>query len=234
MSKVGVYVVLRLSLLLFAHGEEPAQFGSEWLLYGGMATIAFGMVGVLAAQETARIAGFTILVSSGTLLAAVGTNRVDVTVGALFYLVSSTLAASAFFLLIELVERGREFGADMLAVTRELFGDPEEAEAEEKADVGIPLPATMAMLGLSFPSCAVLLAGLPPLSGFVAKFALLSGLLQSAGPGGTDAIAWSTWAFVALQILSGMAALLATTRAGVRSLWDTEGDRKSTRLNSSH
>src|SRR3546814_6498442 len=103
----------------------------------------------------------------------------------------------------------------MLAVTRELFGDPEEAEAEEKADVGIPLPATMAMLGLSFLSCAVLLAGLPPLSGFVAKFALLSGLLQSAGPGGTDAIAWSTWAFVALLILSGI-------------------DRKSTRLNSSH
>src|SRR3546814_8913502 len=130
------------------------------LFRSGMATLAFGMVGVLAAQETARIAGFTILVSSGTLLAAVGTNRVDVTVGALFYLVSSTLAVSAFFLLIELVERGREFGADMLAVTRELFGDPEEAEAEEKADVGIPLPATMAMLGLSFLSCAVLLAGL--------------------------------------------------------------------------
>src|SRR3546814_9361012 len=112
----------------------------------------------------------------------------------------------------------------MLAVTRELFGDPEDAEEEEKADVGIPLPATMAMLGLSFLSCAVLLAGLPPLSGFVAKFALLSGLLQSGGPGGADAIAWSTWAFVALLILSGMAALLATTRA----------DRKSTRLNSSH
>src|SRR3546814_12203708 len=54
MSKVGIYVVLRLSLLLFAHGEEPAQFGSEWLLYGGMATIAFGMVGVLAAQEIGR------------------------------------------------------------------------------------------------------------------------------------------------------------------------------------
>src|SRR3546814_8484203 len=111
----------------------------------------------------------------------------------------------------------------MLAVTRVRFGDPEEAEAEETADVGIPLPATMAMLGLSLLSCAVLLAGLPPLSGFVAKFALLSGLLQSAGPGGADAIAWSTWAFVALLILSGMAALLATTRAGVRSLWDTEG-----------
>src|SRR3546814_13754005 len=130
MSKVGVYVVLRLSLLLVGHGEAPTQFGGDWLLYGGMATIAFGMVGVLAAQETARIAGFTLLVSSGTLLAAVGTNQVDVIVGALFCLVSSTLAVSAFFLFIELVERGREFGADMLAVTRELFGDPVEAEEE--------------------------------------------------------------------------------------------------------
>src|SRR3546814_18182836 len=87
-----------------------------------MATIAFGMVGVLAAQETARIAAYSILVSSGTLLAAVGTNRVDVTVGALFYLVSSTLAVSALFLLIELVERGGTFGADMLAVTHAAFG----------------------------------------------------------------------------------------------------------------
>src|SRR5690606_5919397 len=115
-SKLGVYVVLRLSLLLYSGTESPVQFGGSWLLYGGLATIVFGIIGVLAAQETARIAAYSILVSSGTLLAAVGTNRVDVTVGALFYLVSSTLAVSALFLLIELVERGREFGADMLAV----------------------------------------------------------------------------------------------------------------------
>jgi multicomponent K+:H+ antiporter subunit D len=223
MSKVGVYVVLRLSLLLFSGGfEEPAQFGGDWLLYGGLATIAFGMIGVLAAQETARIAGFTILVSSGTLLAAIGTNRVDVTVGALFYLVSSTLAISAFFLLIELIERGREFGADMLAVTREAYGDYDEAEAEDDADIGAPLPATMAMLGICFLSCAVLLAGLPPLSGFIAKFALLAGLFQSAGPDGTGAVAGATWAFVTLLILSGLAALIAMTRAGIRSLWDPD------------
>lgn len=223
MTKVGAYVVLRLSLLLFSGGAEAqTQFGGDWLLYGGMATIAFGMIGVLAAQETARIAGFTILVSSGTLLAAIGTNRVDVTVGALFYLVSSTLAISAFFLLIELIERGREFGAGMLAVTREAYGDYDEAEAEDDADAGVPLPATMAMLGICFLSCAVLLAGLPPLSGFIAKFAILDGLLQSAGPDGTDAVAGTTWAFVALLILSGLAALIAMTRAGIRSLWDPD------------
>src|SRR3546814_527417 len=144
MTKVGVYVVLRLSLLLFGAGAgESAQFGGDWLLYGGMATIAFGMIGVLAAQDTAQIASFTVLVSSGTLLAAIGINQVDVTAGALFYLVSSTLAICAFFLLIELIERGREFGADMLAVTREALGEPDEEELDD-GEVGIPVPGTMA------------------------------------------------------------------------------------------
>src|SRR3546814_18957531 len=71
MSKVGVYVVLRLSLLLFGHGEAPTQFGGDWLLYGGMPTIAFGMFAVLAAQDNARIAGFIPRVPSGTLRAPV-------------------------------------------------------------------------------------------------------------------------------------------------------------------
>ena len=36
----------------------------------------------------------------------------------------------------------------------------------------------MAFLGLSFVACALLIAGLPPLSGFVGKFAMLSALLD--------------------------------------------------------
>src|SRR3546814_3319393 len=69
----------------------------------------------------------------------------------------------------------------MLAVTREAFGEFEEVEAEDEVDVGNPVPATMAILGICFMSCAVLLAGLPPLSGFVAKIAIITGLLQSTG-----------------------------------------------------
>ncbi len=221
MTKVGVYAVLRLSLLFFGAGES-AGLGGSWLLYGGMATIAFGMIGVLAAQDTARIAGFSVLVSSGTLLAAIGANRVDITAGALFYLANSTLAISAFFLLIELLERGRVFGADMLAVTREAFGEPDDLDLEE-ADVGIPVPGTMAALGIAYLACALLLAGLPPLSGFVAKFALLTGLVQPGGGlQGAPIVSGASWAFIALLILSGLTALIAMTRAGISSLWATE------------
>jgi multicomponent K+:H+ antiporter subunit D len=220
MSKVGIYVVLRLWLLLFGPGAgESAQFGGDWLLYGGMTTIAFGMFGILAAQETGRLAGYAVLVSSGTLLAAIGFGQAGVTAGALYYLVSSTLTISAFYLLIELVERGRELGADMLAVTREAYGEGDEDETEEEAVVGFAIPGTMALLGISFLFCAVLLAGLPPLSGFIAKFAMLASLLDAAGSGPVPAI---DWGYVALMILSGLAALIAMLRAGINAFWAEE------------
>ena len=38
LTKVGVYIVLRLWLLLFgSRAGASAQFGGEWLLFGGMA-----------------------------------------------------------------------------------------------------------------------------------------------------------------------------------------------------
>ncbi len=133
MTKVGAYIVLRLSLLLFGdQAGASAGFGDTWLLFGGIATIVFGAIGTLAAQDMARLAAFSVLVSSGTVLAATGMAQVGVTGGALFYLVSSTLGISAFFLLVELVERGREPGADMIAVTREAFGEDDDAEEETR------------------------------------------------------------------------------------------------------
>jgi multicomponent K+:H+ antiporter subunit D len=216
LSKVGVYAVLRLWLLLFGGGAgDSAAFGGGWLVAGGLLTIAFGSIAVLATQNMARLAGASVLVSSGTLLAAIGAGKAAVTAGALFYLASSVLAIAAFFLLIELVERGREVGADVLAVTREAFGEGEEEELDEDEAIGIPIPATMAILGMSFIGCALLLAGLPPLSGFLAKFAMLAPLLGS-GDGGVPA---TTWALLAALLLSGLATVIAMTRTGIDAFW---------------
>ncbi len=218
MSKVGLYVVLRLSLLLFGEGSgASAHFGREWLLLGGLATITFGAIGVLASQDMRRLAGFSVLVSSGTILAAIGIGGVGVISGALFYLVSSTLGIAAFFLLIELVERGREAGADVLAVTIEAYGegDDDEPEAEE----GIAVPAIMAVLGVSFLGCALLLAGLPPLSGFIAKFVLLSALLNPSRIEAPTVAPAISWTFFTLVIVSGLATFISMMRAGMRVFW---------------
>jgi multicomponent K+:H+ antiporter subunit D len=210
LSKVGVYAVLRLWLLFFG-----GEVGNELLLYGGMATLGFGLVGVLASQALGRLAGFCLLVSSGTLLAVIGTGDAAATGAALYYLVVSTLGVSAFFLLIELVERSREPGADILAVTAAAFlGADEEAQPEE--EVGVAIPATMALLGLSFACCGLLVAGLPPLPGFLAKMAMLGALLAP------QPVPASAWALLALLSLSGLAAIIAMGRAGVRIFWATQ------------
>jgi multicomponent K+:H+ antiporter subunit D len=121
------------------------------------------------------------------------------------------------FLLIELVERARDPAADILAVTMEAYGETEEAPMEDE-EVGVAFPAAVALLGGAFAICALLLAGLPPFSGFIAKFAILAGLLNPAlivnghfAPG--------TWLLVTLLVLSGLAALVTMTRMGIHTFW---------------
>ena len=216
LSKVGIYAVLRVYLLLFgAEVGWTANFGEEWLLFGGMATIAFGTIGILAMRTLAGVAGFSVLVSSGSLLAVIGAGGGAVLGGALLYLVSSTLAIAAFYLLIELVER-TEVNAGGLAPDEQVFDDEYAGASalESEIEVGVVIPATLAVLGGSFVVAALVLSGLPPLSGFIAKFAMIHGLL-----GLGNAVAPSTWWLIALLILSGLASLIATTRAGIDKLW---------------
>ena len=216
LSKVGVYAVLRVYLLLFSGDVGwSANFGEEWLLFGGMATMAFGTIGVLAVRTLSRLAGYSLVISSGTLIATIGAGEGAVLGGALFYLVSSTLGISAFYLLIELVER-REKGPGTLAITEPVFDDEYTgALLEDDAnEVGIVIPATIAILGVGFIFCTVLIAGLPPLSGFIAKFAIIDGLL-----GLEERIAAPIWWLIGLLIVSGLATLIATTRAGIDLLW---------------
>jgi multicomponent K+:H+ antiporter subunit D len=213
MTKVGVYVLLRLWTLVFSAEGPSFQFGRGVLLWGGLATLAFGALGLMASLRLGRIAGFAIIVSSGTLLAALGLGAREVTAAALFYLVSATLAVSALFLLVELVER---IGATRTPL-QEVDEDEEPGEDTNLDEEGAPLigrafSISHALLGLAFMTCAVLVAGLPPLSGFLAKFSLLSAVLK-AGTG------LEGWVFFALLLLAGLAATLALSRAGIRAFW---------------
>ena len=226
LSKVGIYAVLRVYLLLFgAEAGWTANFGEEWLLFGGMATIAFGTIGVLAVRTLRGVAGYSLLISSGTLLAVIGAGKGAVLGGALFYLVSSTLAIAAFYLLIELVER-TEADDHAPDVTEPVFDDEYTgALPAGEEEVGVVIPATIAILGGGFLFCAVLLSGLPPLSGFIAKFAMIHGLL-----GLNSTVTPAVWWLIALLLISGLATLVATTRAGIDLLWTPERPQPLLRL----
>jgi len=216
MTKVGIYGVLRVGGLM-STGEDGGTFlfGNGWLLAGGAATVLFAATGMIAAQGLPRLAAFSVIGTSGTLIAVIGIGDATATAGALFYLVSSTLSISAFFLLIELVDRGRLPADDILAVTLEAYGDDEDIDEEEA--VGVAVPAVMALLGASFMACALLLAGMPPFSGFIAKFVMIAAALNPA-PGSTGGT-FSDWLVIGILLVLGLATLIAMTRAGIRSFW---------------
>lgn len=216
LSKVGIYALLR-GYLLFGAENAPAPFHGDGLFYCGLATLAVGTLGVLAAQQLSQLAGQLLIVSAGTLLAAFGFSGTALTAPALYYLTSSLLAASAFYMLIELVERNRQQHADFLSVSFEALG-LEDRQASDHPDdtAGVAIPASMAFLGLAFYSSALILSGLPPLSGFIAKFALLQTLL--AQPNNASTLQVSL--YFTLLLLSGLAGLIALSRLGIRVFWD--------------
>ena len=215
LTKVGVYSILRIgSLFLGADVAASPSPGTPWLVVAGMGTLAFGALGILAAQTLPRLASYSVLVSSGTLLAALAIDNTALTGAALYYLMTSTLALSAFFLLVELVERGRRPGADVLAVTAEAFGtDARDDDDEDDEHAGAMIPAANALLGVSFVLCAIMLAGIPPLAGFVGKFAMLHALFRG------NSIPATSWLMLALLIGSGLATIIGMGRAGVRRFW---------------
>jgi multicomponent K+:H+ antiporter subunit D len=223
MTKVGVYTLLRVWTLLFsADAGLSAHFGAPIFVYGGLATIAFGILGVMSTLRVGRIAAFSIIVSSGTLLAAIGLGSPPVTAAALFYLVSATLSASALFLLVELIERT---GNSHRIPLPDLDVQPDEdtnLDDDETPLVGRTFPASVALLGLAFIACTLLIAGLPPLSGFVAKVVLLAAL-SSAEP------APAAWWLFGLLLLSGLVATVSLARAGIRRFW-AAGDRPPPRV----
>ncbi|MFH0020607.1 monovalent cation/H+ antiporter subunit D [Pseudomonas fluorescens] len=232
MTKVGVYTLLRLWTLLFSEqAGASAFFGGDWLIYGGMATMGIAALAILAAQRLERMASLSILVSAGILLSAVGFAQPNLIGGALFYLVSSTLALSALFLLAELIERSRSANEIPLEDESELLPRPQESlqppkginlDDEQKAVVGQVIPWTMAFLGLSFIACALLIIGMPPLSGFIGKLSLIGALLNPLGLGNGGPITNAAWALLALLILTGLASLMAFSRLGIQRFWTPE------------
>lgn len=213
MTKVGVYAILRIWMLAFGVGSIAAGFGYDILLWGGMATVIFGAAGMMSTDEHGRMAGYAAIVSSGTLFTILGLNQQLLIAPALFYLVSSTVVVAAFMLLIELVERAHNPVGAMLAITMEAY------EFEETPDqpVGVGIPMALAFLGLAFIGCALVIAGMPPFSGFIAKVSLFHGLLQFGGahPG----VMALNLGVMALIIAAGFATIISMMRTGVRTFW---------------
>jgi multicomponent K+:H+ antiporter subunit D len=216
MTKVGLYAVLRLGTLL----EEYETLGAA-LFYIGLATLATGTIGMLGAKHLARLVAYSVLVSTGLLLSALGLQIEALTAPVLFYLVVSALTTCMFFLLTGMTDRTRHSDPPLfredepeLPPVYAAYGIRQPSIEGGDGDTGVAIPAAMAFLGMVFVCCTLLVAGLPPLPGFLAKFTLLATALGGDGP-----VAGKTWLLCAAVLASGLAALIALSRVGMRLFW---------------
>ncbi|MEI2685158.1 MAG: monovalent cation/H+ antiporter subunit D [Cypionkella sp.] len=154
MTKVGAYALIRFGTMIF----PPTTLGgliAQLLWPAAMVTIALGAFGVLGARELARMVAFAAIGSMGVLFLVVSAFTPAGIAAALYYLVHSTLATAALFLLADLV--------------RDRWGHSNLAQAS------VPLAQGGLIAGL-FMFSAVAMVGMPPLSGFVGKLFVLDAL----------------------------------------------------------
>ena len=227
MTKVGIYVILRLSSLLFGEGHASSGFGAEIFVIAGICTMLFGLTGVLAAQRLARMAGNLVLISSGTMLTVIG-----MTIGGaspallasgLYYMLGSCIATSALFLLVEPLERESGGIAAMLALTADAYG-LDDVEEDDTPEVGLAIPGSLLVLGGCFVLLAIMLAGMPPLAGFVGKVGMLTAAMNPEGLTRLSAITPEVWALTIMLVVSGLATLVAMVRVGIQTFWVVSED----------
>jgi multicomponent K+:H+ antiporter subunit D len=181
MTKVGAYAIVRLYTLAFGEGAgESAWLAGPWLMPAALVTLLLGMLGVLAARALGQMVSFAVIASMGTLLTAIALFTPQAISAALYYLIHSTLAGAALFLV-----------ADLVAVRRR----------ERDALTVAPPFAQGALIGGFFFLGAIAMAGMPPLSGFVGKLLIL----DSARNAASMAWVWSLILATSLLAVVGFA-----------------------------
>jgi len=191
MSKVGVYCLIRFSdLSLIEQGGVFAGLGASWLVPCSVLTLIMGAIGVMAARSLSQQASFAGIGSVGTMLLAFGMFTPESQAAGLYYLLHSTLAIAALFLLIDLVIARRPGAGDGF--------DP------------LPFPQQGFLAAMFFVS-ATIVVGLPPWSGFLGKLQILASL---------QATSEADWPFLWGAILgSSLLVLVGFAQAGSRIFW---------------
>lgn len=191
LTKVGAVMLLRLVVTGWGDAGVTAGLLMPWLPVLALGTILLGTAGVFAASRLAELAGWLVLISSGTVLFSIAFAEPDATAALLYYLVQSTLVGGGLFLLAGHVAARRGALGDRLVKGPSAFG----------REWLLPAWGVLAM-GL---------AGLPPFSGFIGKLMLL----QAVGEGGWQ-IGW--WAVL---LTSGLGVLVVLSRATGPLFWQS-------------
>ncbi|MFN0091342.1 MAG: proton-conducting transporter membrane subunit [Acidimicrobiales bacterium] len=152
-TKVGVYALIRTQTLLF-----PRQEASQFMLVLAGLTMVVGVLGAIAQSDMKRILSFHIVSQIGHMLLGLALFSMAGLAGAVFFLLHQIPVKTSLFLVEGIIEQ--RAGTSRL---------------DRVGGLVERLPLTAALFGLG----ALSLAGVPPLSGFVGKLALLRASFES-------------------------------------------------------
>lgn len=159
MTKIGAYATLRFGSLIFPPNlPATGSLLQDLIQPAALVTLAVGSIGVLGAATLPRLAAFAGIASMGMVFLAISAFTPQTTAAALYYILHSTLATAALFLVADLVARRR---AHVRLTEAAAF-------------------ARSGLIGSLFLAAAVALAGLPPLSGFIGKLLILDAFRAEA------------------------------------------------------
>jgi multicomponent Na+:H+ antiporter subunit D len=184
LTKVGVYALLRMFTLVFV--GDIGYTHSIVLTVAGV-TMIVGVLGALAQSELRRILSFLIVSHIGFAVMGLGLYTPAGLSGAVFYIVEDMIVLTGLFL--------------AAGIIYQVLPD------DDLRNLG-GFYAAAPLFGMLFLLPALSLAGVPPLSGFFAKLALLRASLEIGQYG-----------IVAAAICTSVLTLLAVTRMWSEVFW---------------
>lgn len=178
MTKVGVYGIIRFSALAFPAMTPIGDLLAQILLPAALLTLVLGQIGVLGAQNLGRMAAFAAIGSVGMLMVAVSQAHTQALAAAIWYMIHSTLAAGALFLIVDLIARLR--GSDWLRPASGFTG--------------------IGLVSALYFGVAIAVSGLPPLSGFLGKLMIM----QATQGAAQVVVIWSIILATSLIVIVGL------------------------------
>lgn len=190
LTKVGVYAIFRLESLLFPGGPVGTL-----LLWAALATLLIGVLGAVAQADIKRMLSFTLVSHVGYMVMGVGLATVAGLAGAVFYAVHHMTVQTNLFLVTGLIERR----TGTTSVNR-LGGLMRKAP----------------LLSVLFFVPAMNLSGIPPMSGFLGKLALVQAGLDVGG--------LLPVALVVAALVTSLLTLYAIAKVWGKAFWREHGE----------
>lgn len=191
LTKVGVYALIRSQTLFFPETSRPVTL----LLCAAGLTMVLGILGAIAQDDIKRILSFNIVSHIGFMVMGLAFFSVAGLSAAIYYAVHHILAMTTLFLVAGLVEH--------------VGGSTRMGELGN-------MVRSAPVLAVLFLIPALGLAGVPPLSGFVAKFALID-----AGFGE------QRYLIIALSLVASLLTLLSVMKIWIAVFWGGAPQRDS-------